>query len=941
MTRVGRLVPAIVEMPLEEREDALAVVDALLADAREGCGRALVLEGPPGIGKTRLLTAFHERAQAAGMRTLRARAGELEQDFPFGIVRQLFEASLAGPARAELLSGAAELAGPLFDLGGSGELPAPDPAYSTLHGLYWLTVNYLEIEPARPVLLSVDDLHWCDPASLRYLAYLVRRLDGLGVLMVATMRPRATQAPGVIDEITDSPDATVLRLSPLSGDGVAALLCAHFGTAPDPEFSSSVSEWTAGNPLLLRELIAAAVVRRIEATSEGARQVRKLVPEGVGRLVLRRIVPLGPRSRAMAEAIAVLGEDAGIDQAAELAGLARDDASRATEALRGIDVLARGERLAFAHPVVRRAIYDDMAGARREALHAAAAELLVAAGAAPTRVATHLLAGGPSGNPATVKALRTAAREAMAQGAPDAAATYLARALAEPPADAERTGVILELGLALARARPAESVPHLLAVIEATDDDGELTDAALALTYAMPEDFDQWTAITLRAIDQIADERARRRLEANYIHIAGFRPDHYPAARALLDDIAAPEDPDDPTDRQLLGLKASHAARAGARPQAALELARIALAGDGLLRHDSTVFGIPCNVLIQLDHLDEALAALDTALAHARRTGFLAKFTIASWMRAWAVLAQGDLAAAASEVPSVVADPARIGGMRVGSAVLGQVALDRGDLAAAADHLECPDEALEPGVWGSSFNLARRGTLRGALGRLDDALDDLRTAGAWLTALGCENPAYCPWRSEAALVLARLDRRDEALELVNQEVALARRWGAPRSLGNALVAAGLVTGGGDGLRLLHEAHEVLADSPARLVRASAATEYGAALRRANRRADAREPLALGLELAERCGATALIERARQELIATGARPRRSARTGVDALTATELRVARMAAEGMTNRDVAQALFVTPKTVEVHLSHTYQKLGLKSRSQLPTALQQAA
>jgi DNA-binding CsgD family transcriptional regulator len=457
----------------------------------------------------------------------------------------------------------------------------------------------------------------------------------------------------------------------------------------------------------------------------------------------------------------------------------------------------------------------------------------------------------------------------------------------------------------------------------------------------MPYDFDRCDAITLRAIDHIADERARRRLQANYVHIAGFRPDHYPAARALLDDITMSVDPDDPTARLLLGLKAAHVAREGARPQAALELARIALAGDGLLRSDSTVFGMPCNVLVQLDQFDEALAALDTALAHARRTGFLAKFTIASYMRAWAVLAQGDLAAAESEVPSILdADPTQIAGVRV-NAVLGQAALDRGDLTAAAEHLEYPDDALEPGLWGSAFNLARRGTLRGAQGRLDDALHDLRTAGEWLTALGCENPAYCPWRSASALVLARLDRRDDALEVAHEEVGLARRWGAPRALGNALVAAGLITGGGDGLDLLHEAHEVLADSPARLVRARAATEYGAALRRANRRADAREPLALGLELAERCGASALIERARQELIATGARPRRSARSGVDALTATELRVARMAAEGKTNREVAQALFVTPKTVEVHLSHTYQKLGLKSRSQLPTALQQAA
>ena len=186
-------------------------------------------------------------------------------------------------------------------------------------------------------------------------------------------------------------------------------------------------------------------------------------------------------------------------------------------------------------------------------------------------------------------------------------------------------------------------------------------------------------------------------------------------------------------------------------------------------------------------------------------------------------------------------------------------------------------------------------------------------------------------------MLARLDRRDEALAIAHEEVGLARRWGAPRALGNALIAAGLVTGGNDGLDLLHQAHVVLADSPARLARARAATEYGAALRRANHRADARGPLALGLALAERCGATALVERAHEELIATGARPRRAARTGVDALTATELRVARMAAEGMTNREVAQALFVTAKTVEYHLSHAYQKLGLRSRSQLAATL----
>lgn len=163
------------------------------------------------------------------------------------------------------------------------------------------------------------------------------------------------------------------------------------------------------------------------------------------------------------------------------------------------------------------------------------------------------------------------------------------------------------------------------------------------------------------------------------------------------------------------------------------------------------------------------------------------------------------------------------------------------------------------------------------------------------------------------------------------------REALPRPLGDALCSAALVAGGDEGLALLREATAVIEPSPAMLVRARVATELGAALRRANQRAEARAPLALGLELAERAGATALVQRAREELIATGARPRRAARTGVSSLTASERRIAQLAANGQTNRDIAQALFVTPKTVEIHLSHTYQKLGIQSRSQLTAAL----
>jgi DNA-binding NarL/FixJ family response regulator len=207
--------------------------------------------------------------------------------------------------------------------------------------------------------------------------------------------------------------------------------------------------------------------------------------------------------------------------------------------------------------------------------------------------------------------------------------------------------------------------------------------------------------------------------------------------------------------------------------------------------------------------------------------------------------------------------------------------------------------------------------------------------------VGGRNPAFMAWRSQAALALLAGGEREEAGRLAGEELELARAWGAPRALGAALRAAGLVAGGREGLALLTEAVEALAASTAKLEHAKARTELGAALRRANRRAQAREQLRRAVELATICGAAPLAARAETELLATGARPRRIALSGVESLTPSERRVAEMAAKGPTNREIAQALFVTPKTVEVHLSSAYRKLGISSRAQLSAALAEPA
>ena len=926
-------------MPLVERDDAVALVDRMLADASEGRGGLLLVEGPAGIGKTRLVSAAHARARSNSVHGLRARAGELERDFSYGVVRQLFESPVAGAEGAGLLTGAAALAGPVLDIARVGESGAADPSHGTLHGLYWLTANVAE---RGPVLISVDDLHWCDQPSLRYLAYLVRRLEGLRVLLLATTRPESDPDPGLIDQLANDPATTTIRLQALSLGGVATLLASRLGVEPEREFSATVHERTAGNPLLVRELVGEAVARGIAPTERGAREVRELTPDGVARLVLQRIAPLGARSRAVAEALAVLGDGAELSQVAELADVGRDDAARAVRALQGIDVLRSGERLAYAHPLIRGAIYNALDRPQRERAHARTADLLLAERAAPALVAAHLLAVSPRGDTRLVPPLRDAAREALALGAPDAAVLYLARALAEPPAEADRVFVTLELGLAEMRVNPRDGVAHLIDVLDSVDDDAALAKATTALILALHQlgQHREWPPFVERVMARISDERCIRQVEATYIWLAGYRPDGYASAKEHLARVAPRSDGDDAADRLLLGLHASFAAREGKRPQEALEFARSALAGGVLVSgYDTPAFAIPVSVLVHLDRFEEAMAICDEALVKARRIGSPYLFAMSSWVRADLSLRRGELADAEADAASAIdADPAALQGFHPAWFTRAEILIHRGDLVRAAEYIENPAQGTEePGVWAWALARGRRGILRARQGRLAEALDDLLTTGSWCGALGVVNPAYLPWRSEAAMVLARLGRLEEARSLAHEEVALARAWGAPRTLGRALCSAGLVVRGDEGVALLRDAVDVLSTSEAMLVRAEATTELGAALRRENQRSEARELLSTGLELAERCGAAGLTERARTELIATGSRPRRSARTGVDSLTASERRVAQLAAAGRTNRDIAQELFVTPKTIEVHLSHTYQKLAIRSRSQLAAAL----
>jgi AAA ATPase domain len=234
---------------LLERKRELLELDRLVGAARAGHGRLALIEGPAGIGKTRLLDEARLRAEAARVRVLTVRGGELERDFGFGIARQLLEPVLARAdrdMRTRLVAGAARLAEPAFATVPGGDVGAPDPTQATLHGLYWLVANLAELSP---LLLSVDDVQWADRPSLRFLIHLARRLDGLAVVVaLATRTGEEVGEARLLQALLLEAGTPVLRPKELSEEAVAAMVAAELGEGAGPMLSSACHAATGGNP---------------------------------------------------------------------------------------------------------------------------------------------------------------------------------------------------------------------------------------------------------------------------------------------------------------------------------------------------------------------------------------------------------------------------------------------------------------------------------------------------------------------------------------------------------------------------------------------------------------------------------------------------------------------------------------------------------------------
>ena len=403
--------------PFLEREAELKVVRDALDRLLDGQGSMLLIEGPAGIGKTRLLGAATELGVPQPLLVLEARAGPLEREMPFVVARHLLEPVVEHAEEAErsrLLAGSAGLSLIAFGRGGAGEPDEGVDPFAPIHGLYWLLANLCDSQPA---LIVVDDAQWADTQSLRWLDFLARRVTDTPVLVLVGMRTGEADEPAELDPLRL--DATeVLHPLPLSRAAIDELIVAELGSSPSGVFSAACGEVTGGNPFLLTEVLRALRTRSIGPDDEAAGELASLGTEPVARSVRSRLEAFGAEATSLGTAIAVLGGAPQLRHAATMAGLSEDRARELCDQLRDAEILAPGHPIDFVHPLVRAAVYGELTEEGRSVAHRRAAELLASAGSDPRDIAPHLMACAPNGDQWVVGQLRDAAREAMSCGSP-------------------------------------------------------------------------------------------------------------------------------------------------------------------------------------------------------------------------------------------------------------------------------------------------------------------------------------------------------------------------------------------------------------------------------------------------------------------------------------------------------------------------------------------
>jgi DNA-binding CsgD family transcriptional regulator len=907
--------------PLLEREDALAAIRACVARVKAGTGAVLFIVGDSGLGKTRLLRSAVDLA--GGVDVGLGRGEAMERSVPFGVLEQALSA----------LDHDAGLA-----VSGEGG-PVAEPTVP-----YFRLLRWIERRRGRPFLLALDDLHWADEDSLRVVSFLARRAAWLPIALIATLRPWPAQAEEVCAGLGRSGEAEVQRLAPLHPESVAELLAVVSGDAVKPEDAQRAWDLCAGNPLLLEQLA--------EGVSRGEQLPRlPAYARGAEHLLLTRFAGMDEDVWRVARAASVLGNRFMFSIAIELAGIDEPSSERIFDALHrgGLIVGDTGDWTRFVHPLFGQALYEDIAAPIRRQLHARAFSLLLERGI-DGQAAEHAMRAELEGDARAIEVLERAGRGALASGAVATAAHNHAAAVRF--------------------ARPRAGVGLELALIEALVANGRMTEAGAACSELLAREDLDWR-------DRIETLRMRGRTD----YLIGA-PDHGEDALREAAEIATAHDPvravqplldqslcawQDGGPRRALPLAARArelAARADevVRARAEATWGHLALeagnpagleATDRLARYfrepqANRAFAIteltwPWASIFQFamntsyaERYDDCERALSLARTMAEDAGTANALANVAIQTAALELRRGRIEQALGEARRArdLAD--------LTPGVLPYAELAEAEALVWLGRLDEGQEVLERAkAWedGSWYVRLRRAHVRGLrLLWLGDraASDELLVAEELTREVGIGEPCATLWAGHAIEAHVNAGRPERAANVLDwlERCATPLRCCWPQvqlAVGRARLAwsAGDEQGARAGFERALELHR---DRELPLSRLETLLAYGRFLRLSAHPADAREPLAAALRVAEYAGAGWLAHAARQELGLAGGKRRRDPR-GRDELTHAERRVAELAADGLSNAQIAHRLYLSINTVQTHLKHVYRKLGITSRREL--------
>lgn len=925
---------------LLEREPELTVMRKAVLEVESGGGALLLIDGEAGAGTTALLRELVRLGEDAGARVLRSGGAQSERPFPLGVVRQLVLPLLAAPDHLVPAASRAMLGVVSGAVGRNpGDELGTDALASVLHGLHTALTG---LSAGRTVVVVVDDLHWVDEASLRALAFLAARLDGMRVLIGVVLQDGERSRDPLVREITDA--ATYrLRTEALSEEATARLMVDRFGAGSDSEFAAACHDLTSGSPKELRVLLDRAQAQRLRGRAAEVERVRELG----GSFRRERLLRLLRRDwvvHTFAKALVVLADQATEDLVVRLSGLSRDECAAARSVLWKARLLSGSGRLAVHDPVLTRAITESLGAEESSRLHRAAVALLDEYGAGPEEIAVQLLHVDTVRDRWEVDQLRAAAVAARRRGAPDAAVRYLRRALLDLPIDGrERADLLVELAAVEWDTDPASAVRHSEQAARLMPDHRRRAEVVSRTPLHMAG-CDQRLADLVREVSARFDDPGVLR---GYDRELALRLE----ARSRYAAIQDPEALASAGDR-LAELGGDAALGSGAERELCVVLMRaVTLNGQvgtrNIVRMAQQVLGhepthsAPMSAALQIlpwmllvaDAGDVASSWLDAALAHAQRQTKPALAALIEAQRGLVLLGRGDVVVARECALRglELADRDKPETMLVPAVAVGQLALELQDNTLAERVLEIAGSDTDLRMF--LMRRCLRGRLAAARGDLPAALAQFLDCGRVLDRVGWVGSAVSMWQVSAALLHRRLGRPKEAIELAEENHRRALAWGAPTALGRALHTWGAVTDGPKGIELLRQAVDVLHDAGSPLELSRTLVTLGKRLQSAAP-AEGDQLLIRGRRLAEQSQTFRVGEHTGGLVRGVTPTPAPVARS---VLTRGEATVAELAARGRSNQEIAAELEISRRAVEKHLTNSYRKLGIEGRSALVAAL----